>query len=76
MGTFGESVDYNPNEILATKCLRQTYNKVHGNLIQYPFWNAEGLERSRRSSMFGFYMLTYMALGHIFNNILLHVAPP
>jgi hypothetical protein len=53
-----------------------TYNKVHGNLIQYPFWNTEGMERSRRFFMFAFYMLTYMALGHIFNNIWLHAAPP
>jgi hypothetical protein len=75
MSTFGESMDYHPNGILATGCLWQTYHKVHNNLIPFSLMNTKELEGPCRSLMFGLHLLTHMALCHIFNNIPLHAIP-
>jgi hypothetical protein len=72
MITFGKSVNYHPNGILATKCLWQTYHKVHSNLILYQFWNIKWLERPCWSLLLDLHLLTNMTLHHVLCNIPLH----
>src|SRR4051812_17413067 len=76
MSHFGESVDADKDSIMTVLRSRKTGDKVHLNLVPFPFRNREGLQSSSRSLMFCLDATANDTLINITSNVLLHARPP
>src|SRR5262249_422111 len=54
----------------------QSNNKVHGDLIPFPYGNIHLLQQTRRPLMLCLHPLTNEASGNKLSNISLHTCPP
>src|SRR5262249_4222847 len=61
---------------MTTLCSRQTNNKVHGDLIPFPYRNIHLLQQTRRPLMLCLHPLTNETSGNKLSNISLHACPP
>src|ERR1041385_8946151 len=73
MSNLGESVDDDKDRIMTLLGSRKTGDKVHFNLVPFPFRNREWLQSSSRSLMFGFDATANVTLINISSDVLLHL---
>src|SRR3954468_10375501 len=76
MSNLGESVDDDKDGTMTLLRSRKTGDKVHLNLVPFPFRNREWLQSSSRYLMFCLDATANVILINITNNVLFHVRQP
>src|ERR1043165_10098584 len=73
VSNLGESVDDDKDGIMTLLRSRKTGDKVHFDLVPFPFRNREGLQSSSRSLMFCLDTTTNVTFINITSNVLVQI---